>query len=98
MRTASDFCGSGTPESNDKIVFDLTQFYPTWLRPAFTVAIEEKYIEDYRDRFFIDPPLWFRGFSVLEGLYQLPLCLWAIPAILRSECFRGSSRVELLAN
>lgn len=70
---------------------DLAGFYPTSVRPTFTLAIRDYYIDTYRDRFFIDPPLWFKGFMLLELVYHLPLSLWAIPAILRGESLNDST-------
>lgn len=65
---------------------DLASFYPTAIRPAFTVTLRDWYISEYRDRFFIAPPLWFKGFLVLELVYHVPLSIWAIPALLRGQC------------
>lgn len=67
------------------LAVDFAGFYPASIRPTFTLQIRDYYIDTYRDRFFIDPPLWFRGFMVLELVYHLPLSLWAIPAILRDD-------------
>lgn len=68
------------------LVVDFAAFYPTSVRPTFTYTIADFYISNYRDRFFILPPLWFKGFVFLEFLYHLPLSLWTIPALLRSMC------------
>ena len=41
------------------------------------------YIETYKDRFFVQPTAWFKTYVLLEGLYHVPLSVWAIGAIVR---------------
>lgn len=43
------------------------------------------YIATYRDQFFIEPPAWFTMYLWMELLYHVPLCVWAIPALLRDD-------------
>lgn len=62
---------------------DLAGYYPSAIRPSFTITIRDYYVNTYRDRFFIDPPLWFKGFILLELVYHVPLTCWAIFALLR---------------
>jgi hypothetical protein len=66
-------------------VVDLAPFYPTAIRPQITVDIRTWYIATYKDRFFTDPPTWFRTYMLLEAVYHLPLSLWAVPALLRDD-------------
>lgn len=66
-----------------EVAVDLAGYYPASIRPAFTLTIRDYYVNTYRDRFFISPPLWFKGFLFLELVYHVPLSLWAIPALLR---------------
>ncbi|KAI9746955.1 MAG: hypothetical protein M1815_004832 [Lichina confinis] len=60
------------------LAFDLVPLYPDAVTPQALTDLQNYYIETYQDRFFADPPLWFRGFTLGEGLYQLPLSIWAL--------------------
>ena len=66
-------------------VVDLAPLYPAAIRPQVTVDIRTWYIATYKDRFFTDPPTWFRLYMLLEAVYHLPLSLWAVPALLRDD-------------
>ncbi|KAF2684340.1 integral membrane protein-like protein [Lentithecium fluviatile CBS 122367] len=67
------------------LAFDLTSYYPTAIKPAWMTDIRTFYTSTYGDKFFYDPPPWFPLFTLLEVLYHLPLTLWVIPALLRSD-------------
>ena len=43
------------------------------------------YIETYRDRFFVQPPPWFKVYVFLEGLYHLPISLWMLGALVNGQ-------------
>jgi hypothetical protein len=66
-------------------VVDLAPLYPDAFRPQITVDIRTWYIATYKDRFFTDPPMWFRTYMLLEAVYHVPLSLWAVPALLRDD-------------
>jgi hypothetical protein len=66
-------------------VVDLAPLYPDAFRPQITVDIRTWYIATYKDRFFTDPPVWFRTYMLLEAVYHVPLSLWAVPALLRDD-------------
>jgi len=62
---------------NPAIVIDLPPLYTPYLPLLlprsiatsvvdFLVGVREGYVERYRDRFFMSPPAWFRGFLWLE--------------------------------
>lgn len=48
-------------------------------------SLRDWYIATYGDRFFYNPPAWFSPLLFLELTYHLPLSIWAIPALLRSD-------------
>lgn len=64
---------------------DLAPFYPSSIRPQFTVDIRTWYIATYKDRLFTRPPAWFNTYMLMEALYHIPLSLWAIPALLHDD-------------
>ena len=78
-------CCVGVASADATAAFDLVPLYPDAVTPQALTDLQNYYIETYQDRFFADPPLWFRGFTLGEGLYQLPLSIWAVRALLRSE-------------
>lgn len=67
------------------LAFDLVPLYPNAVTPQALTDLQEYYIETYQDRFFTDPPLWFKGFTLVEGLYHLPLSIWAVRVLLRND-------------
>ncbi|KAH7382658.1 transmembrane protein 6/97 [Phaeosphaeria sp. MPI-PUGE-AT-0046c] len=67
------------------LAFDLSGFYPIQIKPLWMSSLREWYIATYGDRFFYNPPAWFSPLLFLELTYHLPLSLWAIPALLRSD-------------
>ena len=66
-------------------VVDLVPLYPTAFTPQIAVDIRTWYIATYKDRFFTDPPAWFKAYVLLEAFYHIPLSLWAVPALLRDD-------------
>jgi hypothetical protein len=66
-------------------VVDLVPLYPIAISPQITVDIRAWYIATYKDRFFTDPPVWFKTYMLLEAFYHIPLSLWAVPALLRDD-------------
>lgn len=69
---------STTPQLIPHIVIDLPPLYTPYLPallPAsistplidFLAGVRRNYVERYRDRFFMRPPAWFRGFLWLEA-------------------------------
>ncbi len=82
------FCHSSTvcQRANHVIVaVDLVPLYPEAVKPASLSRYQQWYIDNYHDKFFSDPPLWFTVFIWLEALYHIPLSLWAVRALLKSE-------------
>ncbi|KAH4069891.1 hypothetical protein HBH70_076020 [Parastagonospora nodorum] len=65
--------------------FDLSGYYPAQIKPLWMTSLREWYVATYGDRFFYNPPAFFPPFLALELLFHLPLSLWAIPALLRSD-------------
>lgn len=55
------------------------------IRPQFTNDLREWYVAEYKDPLFVNPPAWFHAVLVWEVIYQIPLILWAIPALLRND-------------
>ncbi|CZR62660.1 related to integral membrane protein [Phialocephala subalpina] len=66
-------------------LMDLQALYPPSLVPAFMENLKSFYINTYNDQFFINTPLFFKTFMWTEILYQAPVSLWAIPALLRND-------------
>lgn len=60
------------------LIFDLTQLYPPNLTPPFLVYLREWYLGRFADRFFVDPPAWFKIYLMMEGGWHLPVCAWGI--------------------
>ena len=77
------------------LVVDLYPLYPPSIRPAFLDQIRDFYIDTYQDKFFIDPPGWFRAYVVMEAVYHVPLSIWAIGALMRGELFSSSLSLPL---
>lgn len=65
---------------------DLYPLYPESIKPEFMHDLRKWYIETYNDQFFVKPPAWFSMYMWMEAFYHLPLSVWAVGAILRSEC------------
>lgn len=51
-------------------------------------SLRQWYITTYRDQFFIAPPAWFTMYTWMELLYHVPLSVWAVGALIRSESRR----------
>jgi hypothetical protein len=66
----------------EEIVIDTVPFYSSALVPNISISIREFYISTYHDRFFIDPPAWFRMYLLLELVYHLPVSLWMVKALI----------------
>jgi hypothetical protein len=64
---------------------DLPHTLPDSIRPKFTADLREWYVAEYKDPLFINPPSWFNACLVWEVIYQVPLILWAVPALLRND-------------
>ncbi len=67
------------------IAVDLVPLYPEGFKPASLSRYQQWYIDNYHDKFFSDPPLWFTVFIWLEALYHIPLSIWAVRALLKGE-------------
>lgn len=67
------------------LVVDLPHALPPSIRPQFTIDLREWYVAEYKDPLFINPPAWFNAVLVWEVIYQIPLILWAVPALLRND-------------
>lgn len=59
--------------------------YPESIKPAFVTKLQNHYVTTYKDNNFINPPTWFKSYVILEILYHGPLCLWAIPALIKGK-------------
>jgi hypothetical protein len=66
-------------------VIDLVPFYPDALVLPLSKTIREFYITTYRDRFFVEPPSWFKGYLALEALYHIPATLWFLQALPKDD-------------
>ncbi|PNS21723.1 hypothetical protein CAC42_1577 [Sphaceloma murrayae] len=64
---------------------DLHPLWPASIRPAYMDSLRQWYVTTYRDQFFVAPPAWFDLYMYLELIYHVPLCLWAIPALLNDD-------------
>jgi len=67
------------------LIVDLPHTLPDSIRPQFTTNLREWYVAEYKDPLFINPPSWFNACLVWEVIYQIPLILWAVPALLRND-------------
>jgi len=67
------------------IVMDLQAIYPPSMVPGFMQTIKLYYVDTYKDQFFVDTPNFFRAFIWSELLFQAPIMIWAIGALLRSK-------------
>ena len=71
------------PRLRSFLVVDFYPLYPPSIRPVFLDQIRNFYIDTYQDKFFTEPPVWFRAYMVMEAVYHLPLSVWAVGALLR---------------
>lgn len=64
---------------------DLTPLYPSFIHTTFPFLnqIRAWYVQTYRDRFFIEPPIWFRMFIWMEAGLHIPLSVWMVGGLLR---------------
>lgn len=67
------------------LLIDLVPFYPAYTIPGFVTSIRRHYVEVYKDRFFVDPPAWFMFYLEIEGVYGLPLGVWAAWGVWNGE-------------
>ncbi|RKF76500.1 hypothetical protein GcM3_078027 [Golovinomyces cichoracearum] len=73
------------------LVIDLQVIYDPSLVPAFLKKAKGFYVERYKDRFFIDPPPFFKLFVWSEVFVQAPVMLWSL-----SGLYRNSPNVPLI--
>ena len=66
---------------------DLVPLYPKALQFSPLLALRQWYIVTYSDRFFVKPPAWFTFYAWMEAGYHVPVSLWAIGGLRRSELF-----------
>lgn len=64
---------------------DIVPFYPSALQHQSVLDLRQHHIDTYHDRFFTEPPAWFMLYTWLEAVYNLPFCLWVIPALIRGK-------------
>ena len=74
-------------ELTHEAVVDMQALYPPSIVPTFALNIKKWYIEAYHDDFFVHTPAWFTLFIISEVVYQVPVMIWAIGALLRSAFF-----------
>ncbi|GIJ91291.1 hypothetical protein Asppvi_010256 [Aspergillus pseudoviridinutans] len=67
------------------LLVDAVTFLPTFLQTNFGLQLRAHYIATYQDKFAEAPPPWFAAFVAMELFYQTPLCIWAIPALIRDK-------------
>jgi len=67
--------------SDRKLGVDLYPLYPEWMIPEWMINLRAFYVLQYKDQNFLNPSPSFTLFIWLEGLYHLPLSLWATVAI-----------------
>ena len=75
------------------LLVDIVPLYPASLTPSISISLREYYIKTYRDKFFIDPPLWFWAYLGVELLGHLPGSVWMVWGLWRDE---GMTAVGLL--
>ncbi|KAF9462522.1 transmembrane protein 6/97 [Collybia nuda] len=64
------------------IVFvDCIAIYPASIVPGPLLSLHEFYKATFNDQLVINQPPWFRLFSLVEFLYQLPVAVWAVWAL-----------------
>ncbi|KAF2431560.1 hypothetical protein EJ08DRAFT_696353 [Tothia fuscella] len=64
---------------------DIYPLYPSSLQANWMGQLRLWYISTYRDQFFTEPPAWFTMYMWMELLYHVPLCVWAILALVRGD-------------
>lgn len=84
------------PDCLPSKVVDIVPFSPPHLTPTFVLRIRDFYIETFHDKFFEDPPAWFRAYNLMEVVYHTPLSVWAIRGLLRGESGNISNWICLL--
>jgi len=62
-------------------VFDCLSLYPPQIVPERLLSLQSWYKDYYNDQLVIRQPPWFRFFSLVEALYQLPISVWSIWAL-----------------
>ncbi|KAG5636379.1 hypothetical protein H0H81_008271 [Sphagnurus paluster] len=63
------------------LFFDSLPLYPAGLAPKALLSVHEWYQGHFNDQLVITQPPWFRLFTLLEPLYQLPVAAWGIHAL-----------------
>ncbi|KAH8590529.1 transmembrane protein 6/97 [Bisporella sp. PMI_857] len=71
------------------LLMDFQGLYPVHLVPDFMKRISTFYVETYKDQFFVHHPPFFTAFLVTEVVFQLPVCLWAVPNLLKGAVLPG---------
>ena len=67
--------------SRASAVFDCLSLYPPQIVPEQLLSLQSWYKDYYNDQLVIRQPSWFRFFSLVEALYQLPISVWSIWAL-----------------
>lgn len=64
---------------------DLQAIYPPHLVPDVLTSIKDFYINTYQDQFYVQTPPFFKLFLWIELLYQVPVMIWGLGGLYRSE-------------
>lgn len=68
---------------------DMQAIYPPAIVPRFMTALENWYVENYHDQFFVTKPAFFRAFIASELLYQAPVMIIALRLLRQSMSIRA---------
>ncbi|EFW15200.1 hypothetical protein D8B26_004469 [Coccidioides posadasii str. Silveira] len=66
---------------------DLVPLYPDSIRPAALDTLRDFYIDKYHDKFFSEPPQWFRAYILMEAFYHVPASILIIRGFLKEDAF-----------
>ncbi|WEW59572.1 hypothetical protein PRK78_005046 [Emydomyces testavorans] len=68
-------------------VLDLVPLYPESIKPVALEKLRQLYIDKYQDKFFTEPPGWFRAYIVMEAVYHVPASIAIIRGLLNDDAF-----------
>ncbi|RKF80172.1 hypothetical protein GcM1_196039 [Golovinomyces cichoracearum] len=77
-------------------LIDFQAIYDPSLVPAFMKKAKGFYVERYKDRFFIDPPPFFKLFVWSEVFVQAPVMLWSLGGLYRTNNGKDSPNLPFI--